>query len=53
MLPIRVAPEPMIGCLQLDIGSKIHAAHPILSSRLEHFLAPDVSADEDGVMSTL
>jgi hypothetical protein len=41
MLPIRVAPDPMIGCLQLDIGSKIHAAHP------------DVSVDEGGVLSTL
>jgi hypothetical protein len=53
MLPIRVAPKPMIGCLQRDIGSKIHAAHPILSRRLENFLAPDVSTGEDGVLSTL
>jgi hypothetical protein len=53
MLPIRLAPEPMIRCLQLDIGSKIHIAHPILSRRLKDFIAPDVNADEDGVMSTL
>ena len=52
MLPIRVAPEPMIRCLQLDIGSKIYAAHPVLSRRLEDFLALDVNADEGSVLST-
>ena len=51
MLPIRVAPEPMIGCLQLGIGSKIHAAHPIFSRRLEDFISPGASAGEDSVLS--
>jgi hypothetical protein len=52
MMPIRVAPEPMIGCLQLDIGSKIYVAHPILSRRLEDFPTLDINADEGSVMST-
>ena len=51
MLPIRVAPEPMIGSLQLDIGSRFYKSHHILSCELEYFLTLDVSADEDHMLS--
>jgi hypothetical protein len=52
MLSIRVAPEPIIRCLQLDIGSKILSTHSILSRRLEDFLDPDVNAHESSMLST-
>ena len=42
----------MIGCVQLDIGSKLYAAPPILSYQLEYFLDLDVVADENNVLST-
>jgi hypothetical protein len=50
ILSIRVAPEPMIGCLHLDVGSKIHTLYCFTNSKI--FFASDVNADQGDVLST-